>query len=106
MTEIIEFVSYETGVNEFGVQIDDVKQSHFKCFAEVPRMTVKEFSDKSTKVGNSTSAPTFYISAMTDEPVDTNWRILWNDREYQIISIDEDFQNRDMTKIKAELYAG
>lgn len=104
MNEIITFVSFSPGVDENGIQTDTNRTEHFWVWAEVPRMTVKEFSDQQTKVGFTKETPTFYIRALTDKDIEPGWQIEWHGRIYDIKAIDQDYQNRDMLKLKAELY--
>lgn len=102
MTELISFVSYEMGVTDDGIPIDNKKVKHMTVWAEVPKIPIREVIDPQTKLTIRRETPTFLIRFLTEEEIDNRWEIEWRGRTYEITGLDPDFQRRDLTTITAK----
>lgn len=102
MTERITFFSLKPGVIN-GVPTNDVKNDEFTCWAEVLKLKQKDFLNNAEKIGYRKDAPTFVIAFKQKEEIQTNWRIRWREKEYEIVSIDPDYQTKDIITIAGQV---
>lgn len=101
MRERIAFVSM-TGAVKNGVPVGSQPVEHFSCWAEVPKIPIREANDPQTNVGVRTDSPTFLVRFLTDEDIDPKWLIQWRGNTYEITGLDPDFDKRDITTITAK----
>lgn len=104
MTERISFISYQEKIVN-GMQTEAEKVTHFSVWAEVPKVSAKEFNDPQTKIGYRRDMPVFYIRFLTESEIDMSWRIEWRGNEYQIVDFDPDYDKKDMTKIGTKRFS-
>lgn len=71
-------------------------------WAELPKMTVREFVQNSSDVGFRKESPTFLIAFKTRKEIQSNWLIGWRGKMYEITGMDPDYDKRDVTKISAQ----
>lgn len=107
MTERITFYSVQSGVDPVTRQpLDSVPVKEFSCWAEVPKLPIREFVQNSSKVGFRRESPTFLVAFKLPKPVQPNWLIEWRGKKYEITGMDPDYKLRDLSKISAQEVVG
>ncbi|WP_225430243.1 head-tail adaptor protein [Limosilactobacillus antri] len=103
MTERITFYSVQTGVDPVTRQpLDSAPVKEFSCWAEVPKLPIREFVQNSSEVGFRKESPTFLVAFKLPKPVQPNWLIEWRGKNYEITGMDPDYKLRDLSKISAQ----
>ena len=103
MTERITFYSVQMGINpETHRPIKDQKVKEFTVWAEVPKLSVREFVQNSSNVGFRKESPTFLIAFKTRKEIQSNWLINWRGKWYESTGMDPNYVKRDLTKITAQ----
>ena len=103
MTERITFYSVTSGIDPIThQQIHNKPQEEFTVWAEVPKLTVREFVQNSSEVGFRKETPTFLIAFKTRKEIQSNWLVEWRGKRYEITGIDPDYKTRDLTKISTQ----
>ncbi|MEJ1320605.1 phage head closure protein [Latilactobacillus sakei] len=67
------------------------------AWAEIAKSTNKEFKEVTKETTD------FYIRYRQNKLVDQTWKIDFDGRIYEIVQVEEDFLNHDLTKIKGVL---
>lgn len=103
MTERITFYSYQSGVDPDTFQpIKNQPVKEFSCWAEVPKLPIREFVQNSSNVGFRKESPTFLVAFKLPKPIQSNWRIEWRGKMYDITGMDPDYKLRDLSSISAQ----
>lgn len=103
MTERITFYSVQPGVDPVTRQpVENQPVKEFSCWAEVPKLPIREFVQNSSKVGFRKESPTFLVAFKLPKPVDPTWLINWRGKMYEITGMDPDYKFRDLSKISAQ----
>lgn len=102
MNERITFYSVGPGITADGVQVDAVETEEFSVWAEVPKLSIREFVNQGNKVGYRKQSPVFIIAFKTQKEVKPNWRIKWHDIMYEIKSLDPDYRTKDLIQISTQ----
>lgn len=108
MNSRITFFNYKSGQNDDGeVTAKKEKNTHFKCWSEVSKATLKEFKERtqSADMGNlrkRKDTRVFAIRYQQKKEVETTMLIEFRGRDYRIIDVEEDFKFKDMLLVKAE----
>lgn len=111
MNERITFISrgdYKPNDDGIGVATN---VEEFSCWAEVAKMTNKDFLMSSYKKesGNiwyNKETPVFIIRFNQQKEVQSNWLVNWRNQLYEITSIDVDFKRKEMIQIATQLAEG
>lgn len=93
----ITFFSLAPGVNDDGVPIENIRTDEYSCWAEIAKSTNKEFKEVTKETTD------FYVRYRQNKLVDQIWKIDFDGRIYEIVQVEEDFLNHDLTKIKGVL---
>lgn len=102
MTERITFYAVESGIDpETRQPVDGQPVKQFSCWAEVPKLPIREFIKNSSNVGFRKETPTFLVAFKLPKPIQANWLIKWRDKWYEITGMDPDYKTRDLSKISA-----
>lgn len=103
MTERITFYSAQTGIDPDTHQpIENQLTEEFSCWAEVPKLPIREFVQNSSDVGFRRESPTFLVAFKLPKPIQSNWIIIWRGKKYQITGMDPDYKTRDLSSISAQ----
>lgn len=103
MTERIVFYSIQAGVDPATRQpIDKQLIREFSCWAEVPKLPIREFVQNNSKVGFRKESPTFLVAFKLPKSVQPNWLIKWRGKTYEITGMDPDYKLRDLSKISTQ----
>ena len=103
MTERITFYAVESGIDpETRQPVDGQPVKQFSCWAEVPKLPVREFVQNSSDVGFRKESPTFLVAFKLPKPIQSNWFIKWRDKKYQITGMDPDYKTKDLSSISAQ----
>lgn len=100
MTERITFYSISSGIDPITHrQISNKETDEFSCWCEVSKLTVRETIKAPSEMGFRKEMPTFLIAYKQKKEIQSEWRIKWRGRHYEIIGIDPDYQHKDLTKV-------
>ncbi|GBG94975.1 hypothetical protein LFYK43_14340 [Ligilactobacillus salitolerans] len=102
MTERITFYSEGIGVVN-GVPVNNKLTEEFSCWAEVPKVPLREFVNQSDQVGYRKSSPVFLIAFKQKKEIQTDWIIKWRGQDYEIISMDPDYRTKDIIQIAGKV---
>ena len=102
MTERITFFSPGVGVVN-GVPVNGKPKEEFSCWAEVPKVPLREFVNQPDKVGYHKSSPVFVIAFKQKKEIQPDWIIKWRKQDYEIISIDPDYRTKDIIQISGKV---
>lgn len=102
MTERITFYSPGTGVVN-GVPVNGKPKEEFSCWAEVPKVPLREFVNQPDKVGYRKNSPVFVIAFKQQKEIKMDWTIKWRKQDYEIISMDQDYRTKDIIQISVKV---
>ncbi|WP_251547856.1 phage head completion protein [Limosilactobacillus caecicola] len=103
MTERITFYSVDPGVDPETRQPTDASPvEEFSCWAEVPKLPIREFVNNGSQVGFRKESPTFLVAFKLPKVIQPNWLIKWRDKWYEITGMDPDYKTRDLSKISTQ----
>lgn len=103
MTERITFYSVQSGVDPVTRQpVENQPVEEFSCWAEIPKLPIREFVQNSSGVGFRKESPTFLVAFKLPKPIESNWQIKWRGKMYEITGMDPDYKLYDLTKISAQ----
>lgn len=108
MNTRIKFFNLKDGQNEDGEIVPGIeKDTHFTCWAEVNKATMKEFKERTQtvdqgKLKKRRDTRIFAIRYQQEKEVETTMLIEFKGRNYEIIDVEEDYKRQDMMLIKAE----